>query len=128
MHGEAKLLLKFLDGSDNRYIIPVYQRNYDWRPTQCEQLFNDLVQIIKKDRKTHFFGSIVTSSANKGGKSDYLVIDGQQRILTISILFTAMVNMMKSGIVVAEDKRLAEKIEKKFLLMNFMKQFSAWKL
>lgn len=69
MHGEAKLLLKFLDGSDNRYIIPVYQRNYDWRPKQCEQFFNDLVQIIKKDRKTHFFCSIVTSSANKGGKS-----------------------------------------------------------
>ena len=119
MHGEAKLLLKFLDGSDNRYIIPVYQRNYDWRPKQCEQLFNDLVQIIKKDRKTHFFGSIVTSSANKGGKSDYLVIDGQQRITTISILFTAMVNLMKSGIVVAKDSRLAEKIEKKFLVDEY---------
>lgn len=112
----------------NRYIIPVYQRNHDWRPKQCEQLFNDLVQIIKKDRKTHFFGSIVTSSTNKGGKSDYFVIDGQQRITTISILFTAMVNLMKSGVVLAEDKRFAEKIEKKFLLMNFMKQFSAWKL
>ena len=128
MHGEAKLLLKFLDGSDNRYIIPIYQRNYDWRPKQCEQLFNDLVQIIKKDRKTHFFVFIVTSSVNKGGKSDYLVIDGQQRITTISILFTAIVYLMKSGVVLAEDKRLAEKIEKKFLLMNFMKQFSAWKL
>lgn len=128
MHGEAKLLLKFLDGSDNSYIIPVYQRNYDWRPKQCEQLFNDLIQIIKKDRKTHFFGSIVTSSANKGGKSDYLVIDGQQRITTISILFTAMVNLMKSGTIISDDKKLAEKIEKKFLLMNFMKQFSAWKL
>ena len=66
MHGEAKLLLKFLDGSDNRYIIPVY------------------------------FGIIVTSVANKGGKSDYLVIDGQRRITTISILFTAMVNLMKA--------------------------------
>ncbi len=128
MHGEAKLLLKFLDGSDNRYIIPVYQRNYDWRPKQCEQLFSDLAQIIKKDRKTHFFGSIVTSSANKGGKSDYLVIAGQQRITTISILFTAMVNLMKSETIIAKDKRLTEKIEKKFLLMNFMKQFSAQKL
>ena len=119
MHGEAKLLLKFLDGSDNRYIIPVYQRNYDLKPKQCEQLFNDLVQIIKKDRKSHFFGSIVTSSANKGGKSDYLVIDGQQRITTISILFTAMVNLMKSGLVEADDKRLAEKIEKKFLVDEY---------
>ena len=69
------------------------------KPKQCEQLFNDLVQIIKKDRKSHFFGSIVTSAANKGGKSDYLVIDGQQRITTISILFTSMVNLMKSEFV-----------------------------
>lgn len=85
MHGEAKLLLKFLDGSDNRYIIPNY-RNF---------------------------------SANNGGKSDYLVIDGQQRITTISILFTAMVNLMKSGLVEADDKRLAEKIEKKFLVDEY---------
>lgn len=85
MHGEAKLLLKFLDGSDNRYIIPNY----------------------------HNF------SANNGGKSDYLVIDGQQRITTISILFTAMVNLMKSGVVLADDKRLAEKIEKKFLVDEY---------
>lgn len=71
------------------------------KPKQCEQLFNDLVQIIKKNRKSHFFGSIVTSSANKGGKSDYLVIDGLQMIQrnllkvptslkTITILKTAL--------------------------------------
>lgn len=119
MQGQEKPLLKFLDGSDNRYIIPVYQRNYDWKTKQCEQLFNDLVQIIKKDRTSHFFGSIVTSSANKAGKSDYLVIDGQQRITTISILFTAMVNLMKSKIVTASDSRLAEKIEKKFLVDEY---------
>ncbi len=119
MHGEAKLLLKFLDGSDNRYIIPVYQRNYDWKQKQCEQLYNDLIQIIKRDRNTHFFGSVVTSAASKGGKSDYLVIDGQQRITTISILFTAMVNLMKSGVIVPDDARLAEKIEKKFLVDEY---------
>jgi len=122
MHGEAKLLLKFLDGSDNRYIIPVYQRNYDLKQKQCELLFNDLVQIIKKDRKTHFFGSVVTSNGSR--RSDYLVIDGQQRITTISILFTAMVNLMKSGIVTPEDERLAEKIEKKFLVDEYEKDKS----
>lgn len=37
MHGEAKRLLKFHDGSDNRYIIPVYQQNYDWKPKQFTQ-------------------------------------------------------------------------------------------
>ena len=71
------------------------------KPKQCEQLFNDLVQIIKKNRKSHFFGSIVTSAANKCGKSDYLVIDGLQMIQrnllkvptslkTITILKTAL--------------------------------------
>ena len=95
MQGTAAQLLEYMN-SKKRFVIPAYQRNYDWKPKQCEQLFNDLVQIIKKDRKSHFFRSIVTSAANKGGKSDYLVIDGQQRITTISILFTAMVNLMKA--------------------------------
>ena len=60
MHGEAKLLLKFLDGSDNHYIIPVYQRNYDWRPKQCEQL-----SISKKIIRDRYIGK-VTSGALLG--------------------------------------------------------------
>lgn len=46
MHGEAKLLLKFLDGSDNRYIIPVYQRNYDWK--QNRSSVNSYLMILFK--------------------------------------------------------------------------------
>lgn len=122
MHGEAKLLLKFLDGSDNRYIIPVYQRNYDWQTKQCEQLYNDLIEVIRKNRKTHFFGSIVTANAQAGGKSDYLIIDGQQRITTISILFTAMVNLMHSKIEKSSDVRLEEKIRNKYLVDEYSKE------
>lgn len=39
MKGEDKPLLKLMDGSENRFIIPVYQRNYDWGVSQCKQLF-----------------------------------------------------------------------------------------
>ncbi len=89
------------------------------KPKQCEQLFNDLVQIIKKDRKSHFFGSIVTSSANKGGKSDYLVIDGLQMIRlnllkvptslkTITILKTAL-RKMKSLLMILIVKHQKER-------------------
>ena len=53
MHREVKLLLKFLDGSDNRYIIPFYQRNDDWWPKQNEQLFNDLVHNCKGRLSLH---------------------------------------------------------------------------
>ena len=122
MKGSEQRLVEYMDGAKKRFVIPVYQRNYDWKQKQCEQLFNDLVQIIKKDRKSHFFGSVVTSMANKGGRSDYLVIDGQQRITTISILFTAMVNLMKSGVVIPEDRKLAEKIEKKFLVDEYQEE------
>ena len=67
MKGEAKQFLKFIDGSDKRFIIPVYQRNYSWQNKHCAQLLNDLKGLIKKPDTPHFFGSIV-SSHMQGGK------------------------------------------------------------
>ena len=60
MKGSAAHLLGFLEGSRKRFIIPVYQRNYDWKKENCQQLFDDLVSLIKQGKKTHFFGSIVS--------------------------------------------------------------------
>ncbi len=119
MKGEAKLLVKFLDGSENRYIIPVYQRNYDWTQKQCKQLFDDLVHVSKEGRKKHFFGSIVSTLAANGGGSDYLIIDGQQRITTVSILFVAIVNLLKSKKVSSEDEKLVRYIENKFIVDEY---------
>ena len=48
MKGDAQPLIKFFDGSDKRFIIPLYQRNYDWKEENCEQLFNDLLNLQKK--------------------------------------------------------------------------------
>ena len=59
MDGKAIKLLKYLDGSDKRFIIPVYQRNYSWKVENCRQLYDDLVKLIRKKRKLHFFGSLV---------------------------------------------------------------------
>jgi uncharacterized protein with ParB-like and HNH nuclease domain len=122
MKGEAKTLLKFLDGSDNRFIIPVYQRNYDWKDLQCKQLFDDLTKLIISRKESHFFGSIVSTNAKSGGKSDFLIIDGQQRITTISVLFVAIVNLFKEKKVAIEDPVLCEKIEKKFLIDEYRKE------
>lgn len=58
MKGDAQPLIKFFDGSDKRFIIPLYQRNYDWKEENCEQLFQDLMKLHNSDRKSHFFGSI----------------------------------------------------------------------
>ena len=60
MDGKAIKLLKYLDGSDKRFIIPVYQRNYSWKVENCRQLYDDLVKLIRNKRKLHFFGSLVS--------------------------------------------------------------------
>lgn len=54
MKGDAQPLIKFFDGSDKRFIIPLYQRNYDWKEDNCEQLFQDLMKLHNSDRKSHF--------------------------------------------------------------------------
>ena len=81
MKGDAQPLIKFFDGSDKRFIIPLYQRNYDWKEENCEQLFQDLMKLHNSDRRSHFFGSIVSSI--QSGTEDRFIIDGQQRITTV---------------------------------------------
>ncbi len=49
MKGSSKPLLKYMEGSDTRFIIPVYQRNYDWKKENCQQLLEDLVKVVKED-------------------------------------------------------------------------------
>ena len=61
MKGQDCFLTEFIDGAKKRYIIPVYQRNYDWKRDNCVQLYNDLVKTIKFDKSSHFFGSVVNA-------------------------------------------------------------------
>ncbi|HON45359.1 MAG TPA: DUF262 domain-containing protein, partial [Planctomycetota bacterium] len=69
--------------------IPIYQRKYTWRIEQCEQLFDDIINTILKSRESHFFGAIIITE-DKKTDSRYIVIDGQQRIATISLLLLAL--------------------------------------
>lgn len=119
MKGEAKQFLKFIDGSDKRFIIPVYQRNYSWQNKHCAQLLNDLKGLIKKPDVPHFFGSIVSSHMQGGKREDFLIIDGQQRLTTISILLIAIVDLLKHKKVIPKDDRLIEKITKKHLVDEY---------
>lgn len=60
MKGSECRLIEYMEGSKKRFIIPVYQRNYDWKIDNCKQLYDDLIKIIKSKRKSHFFGSLVS--------------------------------------------------------------------
>lgn len=117
MKGDAQPLIKFFDGSDKRFIIPLYQRNYDWKVENCEQLFHDLIKLHNSDRKSHFFGSIVSSI--QSGTEDRYIIDGQQRITTVSLLLIAMVNASNEDKISVEDPKLVEKIFKCYLVDEY---------
>lgn len=117
MDGKATKLVKYLDGSDKRFVIPVYQRNYSWKLENCRQLYDDLVKLIINKRDMHFFGSLV--SVNNGKFEEYLIIDGQQRVTTISILLLAMHNILKEGKLVAEDPKLIDKVYNKYLVDEY---------
>ena len=94
MKGEDIKLLEFLDGQSKRFIIPIYQRNYDWKKKNCECLYNDLVQLALEKNKNHFLGSIVwVDDCNSSSYfTSRIIIDGQQRITTIFLLLLAIYN------------------------------------
>ncbi len=93
MKAEATTLLNFIkDNQKNQLVIPIYQRLYSWEKEQCKQLWDDIIKIGGDDKMDgHFIGFIlyvldgITHSNNV-----LLIIDGQQRLTTITLLLTAL--------------------------------------
>ena len=76
-----------------QYIIPVYQRKYSWlAEVQCARLWKDIVNMVKQKKQHHFVGSIVSVAEKYSlmGVQKRLIIDGQQRMTTLSILMIAL--------------------------------------
>ncbi len=83
----------FLSTQKTRFIIPVYQRNYDWKEKNCEQLFKDMTDVATSGRKSHFMGSIVyvsNSDTDSIDLKEYVIIDGQQRLTTTTLFLKAL--------------------------------------
>lgn len=88
-----------------QYIIPVYQRKYSWlADVHCARLWNDIVKMEKGHKKHHFVGSIVSIAEKKAlmGVQKQLIIDGQQRMTTLSILMIALRDYLKD--IMPEDE------------------------
>ncbi len=128
MKGSECKFVKYMEGSDKRFVIPVYQRNYDWKMENCKQLYDDLVKIIKSDRKSHFFGSLVSVYNPEGHHEEFLVIDGQQRLTTVSLLFLAMYNLMENGTITPETANLKERIYEEYLVDKWQPEDTRIKL
>lgn len=84
-------IYEILNGN-KQFLIPVYQRYYSWDIEQCTRLWNDIVDMQKKGKVGHFVGSIVNiaEQAMPTGVQKYMIIDGQQRMTTLSLLLLAL--------------------------------------
>ncbi|MEN6512209.1 MAG: DUF262 domain-containing protein [Chloroherpetonaceae bacterium] len=109
----------FLASNRTQFIIPIYQRNYDWTISQCEQLLNDILEVGRnKKMDAHFIGSIVyvhddiyTTSKIK----ELTVIDGQQRLTTLTLIYLVIYRLA----IKIHNEELAKEIFETYLINKF---------
>ena len=90
----------FLQAQNVQFVIPVYQRNYDWTTSECREILNDIISVEQQERGTHFIGSIVfihEGAYSTSEVKELVIIDGQQRLTTINILYVALYRFAKEN-------------------------------
>lgn len=110
---------EFLSSNKTQFIIPVYQRNYDWSIGQCKQLLDDIIEVGgHRKMNAHFIGSIVyvhddvyTSSKVK----ELTVIDGQQRLTTLTLIYMVLYWLAKE----LNEDHLVNEISETYLINKY---------
>ncbi|WP_367701255.1 GmrSD restriction endonuclease domain-containing protein [Helicobacter pylori] len=131
MKADAIKLLDFIGKSqEKQFVIPIYQRVYSWGKEQCEQLWDDIVKTGGNDQMNgHFIGSIVfvQDGIYATNYNEILIIDGQQRLTTITLLFIALRDHLND-----EDEFLEkfsrQKIQNRYLINSDEKGDKKFKL
>lgn len=118
----------FLSSNKTQFVIPVYQRNYDWSTGQCKQLLDDIFEVgTNKKMNAHFIGSIVyihddvyTASRIK----ELTIIDGQQRLTTLTLIYLVLYRLAKE----LNDEGLVNEISETYLINKFAPEEEKLKL
>lgn len=101
----------------NRYIIPLYQRNYAWGEAQIEALIQDIYEAHMSDTDKYYIGSLVVLKRRNG---DYEVVDGQQRLTTLSLI-TKLLGITKTPVLTYESRPEVELFFKEFYELDIKK-------
>ena len=105
------LIKDFIGENKVLFRIPVYQRNYDWSEANCTRLLDDIKHILDTGTK-HFLGTIVFMASKDNGfsLSEYIIIDGQQRLTTMMLFLKALCDLAEKN-----ETEIAEEIKEDFL-------------
>lgn len=102
-------VLNFVGGLDKVFIIPPFQRNYEWTIEQCRELFDDVIAAYKTN-SNHYLGNVVYYPGENSGATytELILVDGQQRVTTILLLLCAIRE-------VANDEDITRSINRRYL-------------
>ncbi|WP_139543124.1 DUF262 and DUF1524 domain-containing protein [Helicobacter pylori] len=131
MKADAIKLLDFIGKSqEKQFVVPIYQRVYSWEKEHCKQLWDDIIKTGGNDQiEGHFIGSIVFvhDGIFSTKHNELLIIDGQQRLTTITLLLIALRNHLND-----EDEFLEkfsrQKIQNRYLINSDEKGDKKFKL
>ena len=109
----------FLSSHKTQFVIPVYQRNYDWSTSQCKKLLDDILEVATSENmNAHFIGSIVyvhddiyTAARIK----ELTIIDGQQRLTTLTLIYLVLYSLAKE----LKKEELVAEISETYLINKF---------
>ena len=121
MKANEQNLMMFLSLPNTRFVIPVYQRNYDWKKEQCKQLLDDILECGRNDQiSAHFLGSIVYIQGGvfAAARNTLTIIDGQQRLTTITLLLIVIYKLAQQ----LGQQDIAEKVYLLYLVNQFLKK------
>ena len=109
MRAQEQTVWSIIGGLDKCFIIPPFQRNYEWTFEQCDELFYDIVNAFETG-KTHYLGNVVYYVGKNNGASynEFILVDGQQRITTILLLLCAIRDL-------TDDENIEKSINTRYL-------------
>ena len=114
MQTKNTALIDLLGIEGARYVIPSYQRAYTWEERQCKELWLDIARAARSGDR-HFVGTLLYTADDVDQESRRIVVDGQQRLTTLTLLLVALVrHLEEKG--TAADRSNAAKIRMRYLI------------
>lgn len=105
-----------LIGNGKQYRVPPYQRDYSWKEEQWEDLWTDILQLLSDRNERHFLGTLVVEADDD---REFLIIDGQQRLATLSLLALAVIahldSMVRNGIDTERNRERSRELRNRFV-------------
>ena len=122
---EKEILNEVISGTKCQFVIPVFQRNYDWGEKDCKRLFDDIIELAQNEEdfsKKHFIGAFVYkfNKIVETSFNEYILIDGQQRLTSLTLLLKALHDYLDK--VEENSKELQSEIYETYLINKFAKK------